>query len=277
MMKARGGRTDIRLVALDFDLTLYDHAAPRRTRELSIWFARLHRAGVLVGLASGRSVEELFAPLSEIHLPWAQPFPHFVICNEGSIMTPACRDWPGAEAWNAHRRDRVLTANGFLRSNFEFLDRWAKSQAIPITRQIVESEAGINIVLDTPANAQRGLDELKKRLAGKSEYHLSRNHHIILALPHGTEKGAAVAQLAGLCGISSHQVLVIGDNLNDWSMFCETRGFLPASPSNADPQVIDYVKKRGGIVADAPISAGVASIFTEVFGKLPRIATTEKV
>ncbi len=253
---------------MDFDLTLYDYRNPPATMNLLPWFTRLAQHGVRAGIASGRDYADLRKTVTELGFEWANPFPGFVICEEGVILDIHGQCWPGAKEWNSNRAQRIAEGNRKAVVIFEDLVRWAQDRGIPVTRPILATAAGVNVVFDTPESGAIVLEELRTRLAGEPELVAARNHHLVLALPHGTDKGAAVAELARLCKLDPSQVLTIGDNLNDWSMLCDSHGFRPATVANAVPEIIAGVRRRGGIVAQAEISDGIAEIFEQVFASV---------
>ena len=181
------------------------------------------------------------------------------------ICKPDGSPWPGAEAWNLQRRQRVEEGNRHLVPMFEDLVKWATAKQIPVTRPITAGICGVNVVFDTPANGQVVLDELRRRLGSDSPFVSSRNHHIVLAMPRGCDKGAALTEYRKLCGLQASEVLAIGDNLNDWSMLCDGHGFRAATVANAVPELLQHVKQRGGLVASKEVSRGVAEIFEAVF------------
>ena len=61
-------------------------------------------------------------------------------------------------------------------------------------------------------------------------------------------------------GIAPHEVLVVGDGLNDIDMMQEEFGFHCGTVSDAVPAVIDAVRARGGHVASKPSTYGLAEI-----------------
>ncbi|GAF82827.1 unnamed protein product, partial [marine sediment metagenome] len=254
--RSAAGPPPIRLVAMDFDLTIYDHAQPARTLELFDWFRHLDEIGILVGLASGRRVDELRCPLEEIALPWGEPFPHFVICNEGDICTPDGIDWPGAEDWNRRRRDKVRSANAILDPIFRKMVDWASRRGMATIRDIQTGAAGINVVFETPEIAEQVRQELSRRLGECPQIQAERNHHIVLALPCDCSKGAALAELAAIRRIGRSQVLAIGDSFNDRSMLCGAMGFSVAAVANADQVIRREVQAAGGYVSSRRVSRG---------------------
>lgn len=257
--------TPPRLVALDFDLTIYDHANPRDTLRLQPTFAALAKRGVLAGSATGRNLAELRQPLEEIGWRWAAPFPAFAICSEGEIRKVDGGDWPGAESWNRERRVKVEAANLDLRPLFEEMVAWAAARGIGLARGIVTDTSGVNVAFDTPPAAEKVIAEFSARIAARGPWHVSRNHHLVLARPHGTHKGHALAHLAQILGLRPAEVLAIGDNLNDRCMLFEGLGFTPATVSNAVEEIREGVRAAGGLVATEPFARGVEQILRRTF------------
>ena len=255
----------IQLIATDFDLTIFDYAEPQATKLLLPWFEKLHAMGVKTGIASGRTIAELRGEFDAIDIPWAAPFPDYVICEEGQICTVEGKDWPGAKEWNRRRAQTMLQANEMIRPAFEELVRWAASQGIPIIRPIMSGLGGVNVVFETPEYAMRALEILRDRLGRESSWVMSRNHHIVLAMPRGLDKGDALSHLARIEGISASNVLALGDNLNDRGMLCNGHGFSVATVANAIEEIRNGVSSQGGFIAQSRVARGVAEILAHHF------------
>lgn len=260
---------DIRVVALDFDLTIYDHADPHRTLELLPWLEQLSRRGVKAGLASGRRIAQLKEPLDAIGWPWGRVFPSFVICDEGEILTCEGADWIGAETWNRDRRRRVLEANALVGPIFQEILVRAEREGCRCLRPLSTGAAGANVVLENPGQAEQVRIWLQQRLRAHPELCVSRNHHIVLVLPANAGKGAALAELARIEQIQPAQLLAIGDNFNDESMLCDGRGFRAGIVGNGEPTLCRRVAAAGGFVARQRIVAGVQEIFARHFECVP--------
>lgn len=254
-----------RLVALDFDLTIYDHADPKDTLRLHPVFEQLAARGVLVGAATGRNLAELRQPLDEIGFAWSAPFPAFVICSEGEIRKTDGSDWPGAESWNRDRRMKVDLANADLKPLFEEMVAWAAARGIGLARGIVTDASGINVAFDNPPAAEKVIAEFSVRIAARGPWHVSRNHHLVLARPHGTHKGHALARFAEILGLRPSEILAIGDNLNDRCMLFEGLGFTPATVANAVDEIREGVRTAGGFVATEPFARGVEQALRHAF------------
>ena len=254
-------QTNIRVIATDFDLTVYDYRDPSAMRSLETLFADLDRRGIMIGLASGRERESLLEELIKIGFEWGRPYPHFVICSEGEILRTDGRDWPGAEAWNAERLKKVKLWHDIIEARLDCAVSWASRRSIPLTRAVRKTAGGVDVVFDTPENAERVRKWILDKFGDDGRQTVvSRNHHIVLSMPADVSKGAALTELARIIGIQSAQVLAIGDNLNDWSMLGEKRGFKVGAVGNAIDEIKAGVAANGGHVASGHIADGVAEI-----------------
>jgi len=265
----------IRCVALDFDLTMYDYSRPRDTRVLLPWFQRLQEAGVMVGIASGRTLENLREELRRIDISWRQPFPQFVIHEEFYIHWPDAPDQEEIRQWNEACAEAVKELCRGFRPHFDSCAAQMEGLGIGIEAGVVENDAGLTLVLENPAGAERARVILQGMMPPGSSARISRNHHILLATPAEYHKGSALDRLRLLGGIDSNDVLAIGDNLNDLAMLEASRGFRCATVSNADPRVGSLVSDRGGRQATKPIAFGVVELFDWIFESKELIGSEE--
>jgi len=256
----------IRCVALDFDLTLFDYKSPADTKILIPWFEKLHELGVQAGIASGRTLESLRYELDKLDMAWMRPFPAFVIHEESIIFSPATEG--DFLAWNSARGQETQRVSALVRPYFEECAARCTQEAIGIEEGVSESHAGVTLVLETPAAAERQRLLLAEATKDLSAVRLSRNHHILMATHADYHKGSALHHWAGLEGVPPSRVLAIGDNLNDLCLFETQWGFHCATVGNADPHVKARIRERSGHLATQEIAFGVAEIFECYFGPL---------
>lgn len=257
----------IRCVALDFDLTMFDYSRPKDTRVLMPWFQRLHDAGVLVGIASGRTLENLGEELRRIDMAWSEPFPQFVIHEEFYIHWPDAPEQDEIGQWNQACAVSVQELCREVRPHFDSCAAQMEGLGIGIEAGVAENDAGLTLVLENPAGAERARILLQDMMPSDSAARVSRNHHILLATPAEHHKGSALDRLRSLGGLHPCDVLAIGDNLNDLAMMEEARGFRCATVQNADPKVQKVVAGRGGHQATQPIAFGIVELFDSIFDK----------
>src|ERR1041385_7946890 len=91
----------IRLVGLDFDNTLYSGHAT--LAPVLPWFEKLNRAGIKVGLVTGRTFGSLRELFENDGYEWGFPFPDFAICFESRILDASGETMTGCTLWNTER------------------------------------------------------------------------------------------------------------------------------------------------------------------------------
>ncbi|CAN5655278.1 hypothetical protein BH09VER1_BH09VER1_55690 [soil metagenome] len=261
-------RSPIRCVALDFDLTMFDYSRPHDTRVLVPWFQRLHDAGVMVGIASGRTLENLNAELRGIDISWREPFPQFVIHEEFYIHWPDAPEPEEVRQWNQACALSVKELCREIRPYFDSCAAQMDALGIGIEYAVAETNGGVTLVLENPAGAERARLLLEQMIPSAARARISRNHHILLATPAEYHKGSALDRLRVLGGLEPRDVLAIGDNLNDLAMIDESLGFRCATVLNADPMVQNAVAGRRGLQATRPIAFGIAELFDSIFDEL---------
>jgi hypothetical protein len=93
--------------------------------------------------------------------------------------------------------------------------------------------------------------------AGHPKFDYQRNG-IYLRFCHADyHKGAALAELARLIGVSRDNIFAAGDHHNDISMLDGKVAAMPSCPANAIPEVQSAVRNAGGYVAQQEHGAGV--------------------
>ena len=255
----------VKMVALDFDLTIYDYADPEQTLVLVGILDRLADEGVRIGLASGREFGDLQRTLEKISFAWSPKFPAFAICQEGYILNWDGEEIPSAREWNRGRRERIEEVNSELRPVFETHIQLAVDKGLVCIEELVVSDVGLNVVFETPEMAAQVCHDIQQATAHRGDVEISRNHHIVIGLPQGLNKGYALAKLADIYGLQGHEVLAIGDNLNDLCMLSGLHGFKAATVKNAEPKVLDVVAAQSGFIAGERCALGVLEILERCF------------
>jgi HAD superfamily hydrolase (TIGR01484 family) len=256
----------IRLVGLDFDLTIYDYANPSKTAELIPWFKALDALGIAAGIVSGRDYDDLKKTLEETGVVWAGPFPNFIICKEGHIVQSDGSEVKAARGWNSWRMEVTEKCNNKLKPIFEIEIKKAVGSGLVCIDDLTLTDAGIKVVFETPQMAEIVRKSLVAAISHLPEYRITRNHHIILGQPTGADKGGALAAYTKISGLKEQEVLAVGDNMNDLSMIAGPYDFNVATVANADESVLNAVIAKKGYIASKKCSSGVAQIFEHYFG-----------
>jgi phosphoglycolate phosphatase-like HAD superfamily hydrolase len=257
----------IRMVGMDFDLTLVDYKDYRPVIPLETQ-ALLHglaQRGIPVGLVSGRVWWDARDRIDWASMNWGWGFPSFFIARETFIYW--ARDGvmqPDVE-WNRDRAaDMEQLMRGLCARTPDWLDALAEA-GIPAVRWVHWSSYGLELQFSTSEDAEhaRGL------LTQWMDLPLGRVHsnrslaHVVLATGG---KSRSLVRAAETLGLKPSQVLAIGDARNDLDMLDGHSGIRPAAVSNAQEPIKDAVRRAGGWVASQPAGLGVAEILRAVFG-----------
>jgi HAD superfamily hydrolase (TIGR01484 family) len=253
----------IRLVALDFDMTLVDHTdeGPKIAVETRRMLEGLLEEGIEVGIASGRYVWEMKDILERIGMKWADPFPSFYVTREAFVfrktegrMTPdrARNDPLGREM------ERFMQA---LSSETGAVLSLVEEAGLTVAKWILYSDYAFEIHFGSETEAERAMGlvgDYYDRVGVQARLH--RNRATVNAMHPATGKGDSLLHLSRSLGLEPAQVLAIGDSLNDLDMLDGRLGFRSGAVGNAAEVVKDTVAKAGGVVASGTAGRGVAEI-----------------
>jgi len=250
------------VLGFDFDDTLN---LPRLTPSLDPQFFDCikwirENYGAAWGICTGRSLYQLVEGFNEGRFPF---LPDFVVVREREIYTPGkFGRWTADEAWNARcekehyklfRKSKRILAKVRKFVEKETQARWISVEGDP---------AGI--VASTPLEMD-GILEYLNGIKTPTNLTFERNGIYLRFSHHEFNKGTCLLDVAARWGQGPESILAVGDNHNDLSMLqpevCESCG----CPSNAVPEVQDWVTERGGKVASKPGSEGVMEILGHYF------------
>ncbi|MDR2477922.1 MAG: Cof-type HAD-IIB family hydrolase [Treponema sp.] len=223
----------VRLLALDLDDTLLrsDLTISYRTRNA---IKRAESAGVTVVLASGRipAAMEQFAKLLGMHRR-----PGFLICNNGTIIqeshTGNITHEVRLEAGNALIAFDLADAEGFpvqiyeddimyvsRRNEFTEYDQkltGLRQVVVENFRAMVRGGCHKLLIPGDPA-LLNPLEKLVRAYLGDDITLFTSKPYFLEILPSRTDKGSALAKIAGFLGVKREETLAIGDSMNDEAM-----------------------------------------------------------
>lgn len=250
------------VMCFDFDDTLVpketDHELDMRFFEGVEWVRANY--GTAWGIATGRSLPQLIEGFTDAKFPC---LPDFVVVREREIFFPGqFGRWVAHDEWN--RRCEKDHRRLFRRSR----------RVLAKVRDFVERETGgrwIETGGDEAAVVAQDGDEMDRvqgfleGLKAHRDLGFERNS-IYLRLSHrGYGKGAGLREAADRWGVGPERILAVGDNLNDLSMLQAEVCGACGCPANALPEVQDFVRGRGGVVAEKGGSRGVMEVMKYYF------------
>jgi len=114
------------------------------------------------------------------------------------------------------------------------------------------------------------IEELRKMmndfLSPFDDAKVSGNHDWSFMLHSSFSKAAVLLEIAARLGIDRKNIIAVGDGLNDISMLNGSVTPKVGCPANASVEVIDAVKKAGGIVSAKESAAGTLEIIKYYYG-----------
>lgn len=253
-MGGGSGRGMIRLLSLDFDGTVVDHAshAPVSRQFLDV-LAELRAAGALWAINTGRALHHIVEGIEEFRLPVR---PDFVLTAEREVFRPAAGGgWEDYGDWNrrcAEAHDALFAeTRHFIEEMEAFVGKLASGE-------FIDDASGIGVCVGDPSEMALVLGRIREFAAGHPDFHYQQNN-IWLRFCHADySKGTALAELSRLLGIGPEQIFAAGDHLNDLPMLDGLHARWTACPGNAVPEVKRAVEASGGYLARGVCSLGVA-------------------
>lgn len=253
------------LIAMDLDSTLLDWSDGVSKLSENCRQALLHAAenGVLIAIATGRTLREIALEIETHGLKFGNPVPHFVIPLEKycyRIVNGQAVEDEEMARWNKERWEeaRCVIEEIILPRANEVLTL-LKDRGLSPVRWVLDTRAGwFSLVYETVEKAKE-VEKIFEQLAAPfPELTVNRNFVFVGFIPRNGTKGKALSFLTKVLGIQPERVMAIGDSINDLDMLNGEHGFFPVAVANAEPEVKETVQKVGGMVTSKPASDGVA-------------------
>jgi len=252
----------IRMVGMDFDLTLIEHRnggvyVPPDTYEMLV---ELIEAGIEVGIVTGRGSWAMHKLLEQAAITWGQPFPTFICPRETFLYWITDGQRRPDEAWNGARSRELAELVGWITPRQYDWHRAIEAVGLEIAHWVLWGDYGLEVGMNSPEDAEQVRQILTEWVKDMPIAQVHRNYalaHIVLAT---AGKGTTLLHAARERNLAPQQVLAIGDSLNDLQMLDGKLGMYSGAVDNADPTVKQAVAAAGGIIATQTAGAGVAEI-----------------
>ena len=245
----------IQLLSIDFDGTLVSHARePALDRQCMESIRELQNSGATWAINTGRSVDLLESGLANFEIPIR---PDFILTTERDVFRPMGNGdkWEPFGDWNNRcARDHTelfASAQPILAEVIDFVTQETKA------RLIYDSDRLEGLAAENEQEMEHIAKFIERARGGHPKFDYQRNG-IYLRFCHADyHKGAALAELARLIGVSRDNIFTAGDHHNDISMLDGKVAAMPSCPANAIPQVQSAVRNAGGYIAQQEHGAGV--------------------
>jgi HAD superfamily hydrolase (TIGR01484 family) len=245
----------IQLLSIDFDGTLVSHARePALDLQCMETIRDLQNAGTIWAINSGRSVDLLESGLASFEIPIR---PDFILTTERDVFRPGRNgdNWEPFGDWNDRcARDHAelfSSAQPVLAEVIDFVTQETKA------RLIYDSDRLEGLAAENEEEMEQIAKFIEEARAGHPKFDYQRNGIYLRFCHTDYHKGAALAELARLIGVSRDNIFAAGDHHNDISMLNGKVAAMPSCPANAIPEVQTAVRNAGGYVAEREHGAGV--------------------
>ncbi|MFA4944850.1 MAG: HAD family hydrolase [Lentisphaeria bacterium] len=269
----------IRLLATDFDGTLYDPLARlpagnesfAQLRVLIHQFRFQHRLKWAV--ITGRHVESIPAVAGELLLHGLVP--DFLVMEDAHIFVRHRHRYRPFWWWNLCLRFRRRRQ---LRS-YRPRVRQLKAETERRHPGIEDLTAGRLIdywyAFNHEADASAVEEELRHEFDGNPDFFVFRWGLEVCLVPTAGTKGEAVKRLAATLKATPAEIATVGDGPNDISMLNGSCAAHVACVGNADAAVRDTVRRAGGLVSQEPTVFGVLEFLQQLYAAAPPPARRE--
>jgi len=171
--------------------------------------------------------------------------------------------------FNQWNRQRIMLHKRLWGKIAPFFDEWQRSidsEFTVIERVINDLVFAYMVPADqTPALRVR----MRELVRPWPEAQLSGNHDWTFVLHAAFSKGSVLLRCAEKLGIERHNIIAVGDGLNDISMLDGSITPMVGCPANASSEVLDAVRKAGGIVAEKEAASGTLDVLRHYLGHAP--------
>ncbi|NLN28105.1 MAG: HAD family phosphatase [Firmicutes bacterium] len=254
---------DIELIALDLDGTLLDPGTRIQPETISV-LDQFVASGGLVVIDTGRPLPAIYRILTDNGVLPGKPYPHALIAEEREIyLRGSDGQFEPLQPWN----DEIIAAEKALlptaRAIAAKVEAELKDEGITgrVPDVAMENERGfVERHFHRREHAERARELAEAYLSDGIPLRVVRNNRLIAFRHRDIGKGILLARLAELLDVPQSKVFAVGDSHNDLCMLDGRFGFQSGTVANADPEIQEVIRQKGGPIASQPTSLGVAEL-----------------
>jgi hydroxymethylpyrimidine pyrophosphatase-like HAD family hydrolase len=192
--------------------------------------------------------------------------PDFALTSEREVFRWNGSTWEDFGGWNSRCRAEHDTLFANSEALLEQIEQYIESTT---TARLHYEESRLSGVVST---TYEEMDEICRFVETKifdfPGFAYQRNSVYLRFCHSAYHKGAALAELQRLTGISTEETFAAGDNFNDLPMLNLAFARFLACPSNALEDVKATVRKQGGYVASEDSGFGMCEALRHFFPEL---------
>ena len=250
------------ILSFDFDGTLFDpKSKPSVNPDFFEDIRQLNEAGWIWGVNTGRSQMQTTTGFMEGQFPF---MPNFLIARERELYTPGnFGRWNPVSEWN--KKSDKDHARMFRKSKRAL--KKIKQHVEQNTNAEWTSEKGDPAgVIATSEAEMAEIIEVVDAYCEESDVLGYLRNTIYMRFSHKDyHKGSSLAEIARRCGLEKEDVFAMGDGHNDLDMLDRNIADMIACPANADEEVKQHVKDKGGYLCQESASNGVIEAIHHFF------------
>jgi len=255
----------ISLIACDLDKTLMDDVPI--LPEVREFMVKLRQEGIKFVINSGRSLEDILQILSQSKVNHTQGYPEAIISKHGVfIHYLKGNNYVEDERWNRARQEEMEILYQEIGWKSKLWERIIEEnlKICPKRKNIAYG------IFEVSFNTNEEAEKVRQTLLRSNNFKYTtflRNRHFLTATLATALKGRSLLQVAQHFKIQPSQILAVGDSQNDEDMLNGNYGFIPAAPSNAEPEIKLLVKAHQGYVASLPEGRGVVEVVSSLLNR----------
>jgi HAD superfamily hydrolase (TIGR01484 family) len=244
----------IKLISTDFDGTLLaEFENPPVPLALQQIIGQLQAGGATWVINTGRDLSSLLETLGRAHLAIK---PDYLVVVEREIYRHHQSEYVEHKSWNRACDSAHAELFRRVRKDVPRLREWVESRFAATIYE--DSYSPFCLIAERIQDADAIHEYLTAYCREVPKLNVMRNDVYSRFCHEAFDKGSALAEIAGLVGVTAAETFAAGDHLNDLPMLSRKYAHWLAAPSNAIDYIKATVRRQDGHVSALPCGHGVA-------------------